>query len=159
MSEIKWTKELLEECRNERGGVFALMSKAAQNAICAVRRLTPENVEWFLGACWDACGGAVGCCSLNVYRLRPDWTPPELQEKPWVDIPVRKSNDDILLYRTPLGNEMQLVTALSCISFAGFVYVNNDGSESVCSSVRLPSGKDGPFSAPVAVRFWKECAK
>lgn len=154
MSAIKWTKELLEECRNDRGVVFGMMSKEAQEAIASVHHI---HREFYFHCGWDD-DPTTDTCAGNAFRLRPDWTPPELEERPFVDVPVRKSNDDVLLYRTPIGNDKQLVTAASCVNFAGYVYANTDtGTTSVCSSVRLPSGTSdgGRFEAPVAVRFWK----
>ena len=153
---VKWTKELLEECRNERGVVLGMMSDAARDALISIGC---EKREFYSGTKgWTSDPTPKTNNSIAV-RLSRFYTPPELEENQFVDVPVRRSEEDVLLYRTPLGNEKQLVTASSCASFAGFVYANDDATQSVCSSVRLPSGKKGPFSEPIAVRFWKVGAK
>ena len=170
MSAIRWTNELLAECRNEKGIVFGMMSEEAREALHEVRRSQGYvgseecRVECFSHSHdWVRIWGPFNDLSPHrAYRLSPYYTPPELEEKPLVDVPVRKSGDDILLYRTPLGNDKQLVTAQSCISFIGYVYANGSVSH---VSPRRPcvigiDGKElGPAEAPVAVRFWKGCAK
>lgn len=149
MRAIKWTKELLEECRNEKGVVLGFMSKDAQEII---QQSETEHLLHFTTSGWYSISSVKGArCDYFAYRLSPSYTPPELIPKKWVDTSIRKTEDDILLYRTPLGNEKQLVTALSCISFMAYVYA--DGSLDILPR-RLKA--DGPSEIPVAVRFWKD---
>ena len=154
---IKWTKELLEECRNERGVVFGMMSEAAQCALQEVRNIH-DSVETWSSFCngWTNFGHGT-CEKFRAFRLRHDWTPPELKGKQWVDVPVRESSDGIYLYTITLENEKQIVSALSQPNFMGFVYA--DGMVTVFP--RRDSFDCGIAMAPVAVRFWtgSEAAK
>jgi hypothetical protein len=148
---INWTPELLAECRNEKGVVLGMMSEEARRALIAnkdhaetyfrSREWTDiKNVEIWPIDSWH-----------HAYRLSPSYTPPELEPKPYVDCPVMVCNG--CAYSFIRNNEVSqwyLSDAVDFADFAGFVYEGG----AVCTACRLPGLKEGPFSAPIAVRFW-----
>lgn len=146
---INWTPELLAEVRNEKGVVLGMMSDAAKMALRANR----EHAERFMSDGWL---GRTVDESWHVdsrhfaYRLSPSYTPPELA-KPYVDCPVMVC--DGCAYSFTRHNEVSqwdLSDAVDFADFAGFVYEGG----AVCAACRLPDLKEGPFAAPIAVRFW-----
>ena len=166
MSAIKWTKELLAEVRNENGVVFGMMSEEARVALHDVRRsqgyVSAEEcrVECFSHSHdWVRIWGPFNDLSPHrAYRLSPSYTPPELEEKPWVDVPVTVNERNLCVYKSPYSPpyEFTVECAQANKTFIGYVYAN--GACSTQPRIDNLSG-DGPAEAPVAVRFWKGDAK
>ena len=146
---INWTPELLAEVRNEKGVVLGMMSDEARMALRANR----EHAERFMSDGWI---GRPVDESWHIdsrhfaYRLSPSYTPPELEPKPYVDCPVKLTASRAYFFIRHDGGRWELSDAVDFADFAGFVY---DGG-AVCTACRLPGLKEGPFSAPIAVRFW-----
>lgn len=153
---IKWTPELLAEVRNEKGVVFGKMSVDARRAIISAMICGKELV--FDGSEWigNATGELLAC---QAYCLRPDWTPPELQEKPWVDVPVFVNERNMLMFKSPINPayDFTIECAQAGKSFMGYVYA--DGT--LDDRARRMGNGTAPCESPVAVRFWtgSEAAK
>lgn len=151
MSAIKWTKELLAECRNDKGVVFGMMSEEAKKAIASLNHQKGER-QYHTGNGWELDLHSVvsKCVAL---RVTPSYTPPELEEKKWVDVPVTVNPRNLLMYKTPnplADYEFTIECAAASKSFMGYVYA--DGMVTV-----FPRRDDfdcGIATAPVAVRFW-----
>ena len=143
---INWTPELLAEVRNEKGVVLGMMSEEARRAIISNMWNVPRySMEGF----WKSGNWRVD--ELNsAYRLSPSYTPPELAPKPYVDCPVKLTASRAYFFNRHDGGRWELSDAVDFADFAGFVYEGG----AVCTACRLSGLKEGPFSAPIAVRFW-----
>ena len=155
MSAIKWTPKLLAECRNATGVVFGMMSADARWAIQSERTEHKTVETWSASSNgWDNFGFGT-CETCRAYRLSPSYTPPELEEKPWVDVPVRAIGTE-LRYCID-GRAYPISTAVNHSEFVGYVYAS--GLRDLICRISRMAPDEGPAVYPVAVRFWKGDAK
>ena len=118
MHEPKWTKELVEKCRNHNGVVLDYMSQDARRALDL---LCFKNLQVYkLGMWQDVQEVPINSYPHRAYRLHPDFQVEIPIEKKYYDLPLRVEYGFI-----KASGELATNWLNNC-RFIGFVYP--DGS-------------------------------